>query len=107
LHRMVATQAVAFCWAPVQSGAVFRNPLKCDKIIVHRIEVSQEDATYSDAPADVARFFLQHPIGVKATGGAMPYPLLIDARGTCTQTLPLRVVTPHARHYNPQSFGVA
>ena len=36
----------------------------------------------------------------------MPYPLLIDSVGRLTQTVPLRVVTPHARSFNPQGLGV-
>ena len=75
-------------------------------LVVHRIEVSQEDPSYRDTPAEVARFFREHPIGMKATGGVMPYPLLIDARGDVTQTVPLRRVTPHARAHNPTTIGV-
>ena len=75
-------------------------------VIVHRIEVSQEDASYGDTPAEVARFFREHPIGVKATGGDMPYPILIDRDGVVTQTVPLRLVTPHAKAHNPRTVGV-
>jgi hypothetical protein len=75
-------------------------------IIVHRIEVSQEDASYADTPEDVARFFRDHPIGMKATGGDMPYPLLIARDGEVTQTVPLRFITPHAKAHNPRSIGV-
>lgn len=75
-------------------------------LVVHRIEVSQEDARYGDTPTEVARFFREHPVGIAATGGVMPYPLLIDARGEVTQTVPLRRVTPHARAHNPTSIGV-
>jgi hypothetical protein len=77
-----------------------------EALVVHRIEVSQEDALFGDTPAEVARFFLEHPMGVKATGGVMPYPLLIAASGVVTQTVPLLRVTPHARAHNPRSLGV-
>lgn len=76
------------------------------QLVVHRIEVSQEDASFADSPVDVARFFRDHPIGKNATGGAMPYPILIDALGAVTQAVPLGRVTPHVRSYNPQSIGV-
>ncbi len=51
-------------------------------IVVHRIEVSQEDASYGDTPPEVVRFFREHPVGVKAAGGRMPYPFLIDETNT-------------------------
>ena len=37
----------------------------------------------------------------------MPYPILIDARGDVTQTVPLTRITPHARSHNPSTVGVA
>ncbi len=64
-------------------------------------------ATYGDTPEEVARFFREHPIGVKATGGDMPYPILIAADGTVTQTMPLGRVSPHAVKWNPTTVGVA
>src|SRR5687768_13590535 len=76
-------------------------------VVVHRIEVSQEDATYGDTPVEVARFFRDHPIGVKATGGDMPYPILIAPDGSVTQTMPLGRVSPHAVKHNPSTVGVA
>jgi len=76
-------------------------------VIVHRIEVSQEDPTYGDNPGEVARFFRDHPIGRRATGGAMPYPILIDDAGIIFQTAPLSLITPHAVSHNPSTVGVA
>jgi hypothetical protein len=84
-----------------------RRQAEVTGVVVHRIEVSQEDPSFRDTPADVARFFREHPVGKQATGGAMPYPLLIDAQGQITQTVPLLRVTPHARKYNPTTVGVA
>lgn len=83
-----------------------RELVEVSGVVVHRIEVSQEDASYSDTPAEVARFFREHPIGIKATGGDMPYPLLIDAAGNVTQTVPLHYVTPHAKAHNPRCIGI-
>ncbi len=83
-----------------------REQTEITGVIVHRIEVSQEDASYGDTPAEVARFFREHPIGVRATGGDMPYPILIDREGNVTQTVPLRFVTPHAKAHNPRTVGV-
>lgn len=77
------------------------------QIIVHRIKVSQEDASFRDTAQDIARFFREHPVGRKATGGAMPYPLLVDASGQVIQTVTLNRVTPHARSYNASTIGVA
>ena len=76
-------------------------------VVVHRIEVSQEDGAYTDSPHDTARFFTEHPIGIQATGGSMPYPLLIDRDGQVTQMVPLAYVTPHAKSHNPSTVGVA
>lgn len=78
-----------------------------DRIIVHRIEVSQEDESFGDDPREIARFFREHPIGVKATGGSMPYPLVIERDGRITQTLPLDIASPHAKAYNQRAIGVA
>ena len=83
-----------------------RTRADCTGVVVHRIEVSQEDAAFSDTPTDVVRFFLEQPIGRKATGGKMPYPILVEADGTLTGILPLSCVTPHARAYNPTTIGV-
>ncbi|MEZ0313904.1 MAG: peptidoglycan recognition family protein [Myxococcota bacterium] len=83
-----------------------REPADVTGVIVHRIEVSQEDPSYGDAPSEVARFFREHPIGVKATGGDMPYPILVDRDGGVTQTVPLRFITPHAKAHNPGTVGV-
>ncbi|MEM6733435.1 MAG: peptidoglycan recognition family protein [Myxococcota bacterium] len=77
-----------------------------DTVVVHRIEVSQEDPSYSDSPRDVARFFLEHPVGKSATGGEMPYPVLIDSSGTITQTVPFNRITPHAKIANATGIGV-
>lgn len=76
-------------------------------VVVHRIEVSQEDPTYEDSVSDTARFFLEHEVGVRATGGAMPYPVLVLKTGEVVQTLPLDRVTPHAKAHNPTTVGVA
>ena len=76
-------------------------------IVVHRIEVSQEDPGYQDSVTDTIRFFREHEIGVRATGGAMPYPILVLKTGEVVQTLPLNRVTPHAKAHNPTTIGVA
>jgi hypothetical protein len=76
-------------------------------VVVHRIEVSQEDPDYRDSPPEVLRFFERHPTGVAATGGKMPYSVLIEADGAVTQIVPLLRVTPHARAHNPTTIGVA
>lgn len=96
---------VRFVWAPPQGDR--RRAGSIDRIIVHRIEVSQEDSTFGDQPAEVIRFFATHPIGQRATGGKMPYPILVDATGGITQCLPLMVISPHARKFNQRSIGVA
>ena len=89
------------------SGYATRDPAVITGVVVHRIEVSQEDPAFHDNPSEVVRFFRTHPTGVRATGGKMPYPLLIEADGTLTQLLPLGRVTPHARSHNPTTIGVA
>jgi GNAT superfamily N-acetyltransferase len=76
-------------------------------IVVHRVEVSQEDATYQDTAADTARFFREHPLGQKVTGGAMPYHVLIDPSGETHHTVPLDRAAPHAANANATSVGVA
>lgn len=76
-------------------------------VVVHHIEVSQEDPAFADTPADIERFFAEHPVGRTATGGRMPYPILIDASGKVTQTVPLVRITPHAKRHNPSTVGVA
>ena len=96
---------VRFEWAPPQGDK--RSARSIDRIIVHRIEVSQEDPTFGDTPAEVIRFFATHPIGQKATGGKMPYPLLVSSCGVVTQCLPLGVVSMHARKFNQRAIGVA
>jgi hypothetical protein len=76
-------------------------------VIVHRIEVSQEDASFGDEPSEIVRFFREHPIGINATGGDMPYPIIIEREGHITQTMPLNRISPHARSHNPTTIGVA
>lgn len=77
-----------------------------DRLVVHRIEVSQEDPSFSDRAEDVARFFREHPLGRAATGGAMPYPLLISRAGEIQQAVPLDRITPHARVANATGIGI-
>ncbi|MEE8409324.1 MAG: peptidoglycan recognition family protein [Myxococcota bacterium] len=84
-----------------------RKPDDITGVVVHRIEVSQEDVDYADTPVDIIRFFRDHPTGVEATGGKMPYPILIAADGTVTQTVPLGCITPHAKAHNADKIGVA
>ncbi|MEZ4271398.1 MAG: peptidoglycan recognition family protein [Myxococcota bacterium] len=83
-----------------------RSRQDISSVVVHRIEVSQEDPSFCDTPEDVERFFCEHPVGVKATGGAMPYALLISTDGRITQSAPLCRITPHAAFHNPKSIGV-
>lgn len=97
---------IATCWAEGCETLPERAKNQISYLVVHRIEVSQEDKTFLDSPSDVARFFRNHPIGHNATGGAMPYPILIDALGQVTQTVGLGRVTPHVRSYNPQAIGI-
>ncbi len=92
--------------APGTERLKTREAAEVTGVIVHRIEVSQEDPSYGDTPSEVARFFREHPIGQQATGGDMPYPLLVDRDGNITQTVPLRFITPHAKAHNPRSVGV-
>ncbi len=99
-------QVCASCWAPGHDALPSRANAGVSGVVVHRIEVSQEDPLFLDTPAEVARFFREHPVGQRATGGSMPYPLLVDAAGTVTQTVPLWRVTPHARTYNATTVGV-
>jgi hypothetical protein len=94
-------------WAPGFETLGERQLGEVDGLVVHRIEVSQEDATFGDEPREIARFFREHPIGRQATGGGMPYPLLISAAGTITQLVPLGRVTPHAKAHNQSTIGVA
>lgn len=94
-------------WATGHDRLASRPLSRIEGVVVHRIEVSQEDKSFADTPADIDRFFHQHPIGMKATGGDMPYPILVDAIGVVTQTLPLRVCSPHAVAKNPTTIGVA
>lgn len=97
--------SLGFCWAaPVDA---VRCPRGIRDIIVHRIAVSQEDPTFADEADQTLRFFATHPVGRAATGGAMPYPLLVDPRGGLWQTQRLLAVTPHAARYNSTSLGVA
>ncbi len=94
------------CWAPKSESLALRTPAAVRSLVVHRIEVSQEDPRFRDTPEDVARFFREHPLGVQATGGNMPYPVLIDGSGRITQTVPLGRITPHAKSHNPHSIGI-
>lgn len=75
-------------------------------VVVHRIEVSQEDPGYGDTASEVARFFAEHPLGRTATGGKMPYTVLVDRTGAVTQCVPLLRITPHAKSHNPTTVGV-
>lgn len=95
------------CWARGVDALPERARETVSGIVIHRIEVSQEDPSYGDGPADVIRFFCEHPTGLKATGGAMPYPLLVDSLGQVTQCVPLGRITPHAAAHNPTTIGVA
>jgi hypothetical protein len=89
------------------SGYAIREKQNIVGVVVHRIEVSQEDSTFDDNPLEVLRFFQVHPVGIAATGGKMPYPLLIERSGALTQLVPLSRVTPHAKSHNPTTIGVA
>lgn len=104
---MSEVRAVRKLWAPGIARLALRARGDVHGIVVHRIEVSQEDASFSDRPEDVVRFFREHPIGLQATSGDMPYPVLVTREGEVVQTVPLSRVTPHARSYNPTTIGVA
>jgi hypothetical protein len=93
-------------WAPGWSGLKLRQRRDILEVVVHRIAVSQEDPSFADTPSDIARFFREHPIGVTATGGGMPYPLLVAPSGEVTQTVPLCCITPHAARHNPVALGI-
>ena len=90
----------------VPAEAETREVHEITHVVVHRIEVSQEDDSFDDTPEEIARFFGEHPIGVAATGGAMPYALLVTAQGELIQTIALRFVCPHVRAHNRSSIGV-
>ncbi len=94
-------------WSQGVSTLRARSREQIEGIIVHRIEVSQEDSSFGDSPREVERFFVEHPIGKKATGGDMPYPLIIEADGKITQTLPFNLIAPHAVAANPSTIGLA
>jgi hypothetical protein len=98
---------VEFHWASDCRSYPIRKIDEIKSVVVHRIEVSQEDPAFPDTPAGIERFFGEHPVGRAATGGRMPYPILIAADGTVTQTVPLLHITPHARVHNPTAIGVA
>ncbi len=93
-------------WATGHDSLPKREKRHIEGVVVHRIEVSQEDSSFDDSPMEVDRFFREHPIGIKATGGDMPYPILISRDGVPTQTLPLSVCSPHAVSKNPSTIGV-
>lgn len=93
-------------WSPGSERLETRTRKEITGLVIHRIEVSQEDPSFHDSPEEIARFFREHPIGVEATGGAMPYPLLIAPDGAVTQTLPLLQIAPHAAAHNPMTIGV-
>lgn len=98
---------VTYLWA----GEAVERPVRArgdiHGVVVHRIEVSQEDPSYGDDPSEIMRFFATHPVGREATGGVMPYALVIDSAGAVTQCVPLDRVAPHARAFNPTTIGVA
>ena len=97
--------SLGFCWAAPGDAVRCRGGIH--EIIIHRIAVSQEDPAYADEVDQTLGFFATHPVGRAATGGAMPYPLLVDPRGGVWQTQRLLAVTPHAARYNSSSLGVA
>ena len=98
--------AQSFLWAPLPGGPR-RSRAAIVHLVVHRIQVSQEDPGRGDRPRDIAEFFLAHPIGRAASGGAVPYPLVVSAAGHVCQLLPLLLQTPHAAAHNPTSIGIA
>jgi hypothetical protein len=98
---------ISLQWADGVDSYLPRKKEEILGVVVHRIEVSQEDAAFPDTPAGIERFFREHPVGRKATGGRMPYPIVIDAQGGVVQCVPLDRVTPHARVHNPTTIGVA
>ena len=95
-----------FFWCTPSAARRRRTLREISAVVVHRIEVSQEDPHFRDTPRDVARFFAEHPVGRRATGGSMPYSLLVCPRGIVTQTVPLLQVTPHARLHNATTLGI-
>lgn len=95
-----------FLWLADVHHAARRHREAIAAVVVHRIEVSGEDASYGDRPSEVARFFAEHPIGQAASGGRMPYPVLVTAAGGVCQLLPLLAQTPHAAAHNPTSLGI-
>jgi hypothetical protein len=103
----MGSHLVDICWSK-NLAAFTRRPLQDVRgIVVHRIEVSQEDSTFGDTPSEITRFFCEHPIGTHATGGKMAYPIVIEAGGQITQTVPLSCITPHAKLHNPTTIGIA
>lgn len=98
-------QRLEFAWCS-NVPTLCRAAGQISEVVVHRIAVSQEDPAFQDTPQEVARFFAEHPIGVAATGGAMPYPLLVGPSGALVQTLALRLIAPHARAHNCQALGL-
>ena len=104
---MTRGSELSYQWAPECTERPARERAQIRGIVVHRIQVSQEDPSYGDGPSEIMRFFREHPIGREATGGAMPYAIIIEPNGHVTQCVPLDRVAPHARAHNPTTVGVA
>lgn len=88
-----------------------RNPDDIDGVRLHRFGERDESwwagVGARPSPEGVAKFFREHPDGVAATGGPMPYAIVIDFLGQAWQAAPLSWVTPHTKGHNRTTIGVA
>jgi len=66
---------------------------------VHRCGMGANAAAIADGYRTV-------PDAARATGGRMPYALVVGADGTIEQSALLTDVTPHVRSWNPVAIGV-
>lgn len=65
----------------------------------HRIDVGETAEA-------IAEFFATHPDGLEATGGQMPYPLVITRSGVIQQALELGDWSPHAMRFSFSGLGI-
>lgn len=89
-----------------------RDPADIDCIVVHRVGVDHQTGVSlgGDAESICAHFTGvdgTYPEVAEATGGKIPYTLMVGAEGQVWQTLRLADVGPHALSWSRHSVGVA
>lgn len=87
-------------WDPKQRTL---NVAKFEYAINHRV---LPPAKFSRDAVGVAEFYATVPEAAKATGGEMPYALVILPDGTVEQALPLSDFGPHAAAFNLRGCGI-